>query len=144
MERRSPKISPPRTGYVRAHTLQVLQACGRGATTMTGKLFTVSPPVWDLITVRVRRTGWKDEHIPVCLQPVWVFLALQSQFPGLWGRGERGWGWNDLGMVTWRGERFVSVWILEGGASLPDLGSLPTVWCVRPQQADGRSSACSY
>lgn len=144
MERRSPKISPPRTGYVRAHTLQVLQACGRGATTMTGKLFTVSPPVWDLITVRVRRTGWKDEHIPVCLQPVWVFLALQSQFPGLWGRGERGWGWNDLGMVTWRGERFVSVWILEGGASLPDLGSLPTVWCARPRQADGRSSACSY
>lgn len=101
MERRSPKVSPPLTGYVRAHTLQVLQARGCGTTTMTGKLFTVSPPVWDLITVRVRRTGWKDEHIPVCLQPVWVSLALQSQFPGLWGRGELGCGWNDLGVVSW-------------------------------------------
>lgn len=143
MERRSPKVSPPLNGYVRAHTLQVLQARGRGATTMTGKLFTVSPPVWDLITVRVRRTGWKDEHIPVCLQPVWVSLALQSQFPRAvgerraWVRLERPW----CGHLD--GGPFVSVWILEGGASLPDLGSLSTVGAC-PRQADGRSSACSY
>lgn len=40
-------------------------ACGRGA--MTLSLFTVSPPVWELITVRTRRDGWKDEQIAVCL-----------------------------------------------------------------------------
>lgn len=34
---------------------------------MTLSLFTVSPPVWELITVRTRRVGWKDEQIAVCL-----------------------------------------------------------------------------
>lgn len=64
-----------------------------GAAVMTGGLgCSVSPPVWDLITVRVRQAGWKDEHILVCLQPVWVSPAFQDQFPGLWGRSEAGWG----------------------------------------------------
>jgi hypothetical protein len=64
-----------------------------GAAVVTGGLgCPVSPPVWDLITDRVRQAGWKDEHILVCLQPVWVSLALQGQFQGLLGRREPGWG----------------------------------------------------
>lgn len=43
----------------------VPMACGRGV--MTPSLFTVSPSVWELITVRTRRDGWKDEQITVCL-----------------------------------------------------------------------------
>lgn len=92
MERRSRKVSSSLTGHMGMHTLQVPQACGHGAATVTGRLFTVSPPVWDLITIRVRPAGWEDEYIPLCLQPVWITLALQSQFLGLWRRGEPGWG----------------------------------------------------
>lgn len=59
-------------------------ACGRGATVMTRSLFTVSPPVWELITVRTRRVGWKYEQIAVCLQHVWVCRPHQRLF---WGCG---------------------------------------------------------
>ena len=57
-------------------------ACGRGAAAMTLGLFTVSPPVWELITVRTRRLGWKDEQIAVCLQHVCVCRPHQCLFRG--------------------------------------------------------------
>ena len=57
-------------------------ACGRGAAAMTLSLFTVSAPVWELITVRTRRVGWKDEQIAVCLQHVWVCRPHRRLF---WG-----------------------------------------------------------
>lgn len=57
-------------------------ACGRGATAMTRSLFTVSPPVWELITIRRRRVGWKDEQIAECLQHVWVCRPHRRLFRG--------------------------------------------------------------
>lgn len=65
-------------------TRPVPVACGRGTAAMTRSLFTVSPPVWELITVRTRRVGWKDEQIAVCLQHVWVCRPHQRLF---WGCG---------------------------------------------------------
>ncbi|KAL6063132.1 hypothetical protein STEG23_037784, partial [Scotinomys teguina] len=50
------------------------------------------------------------------------------------GKGEPDVVWDDLVVVTWRGDPFVSTWVLEGGGWLSDWAPCPR--CACPHQTD--------